>query len=503
MSWSRRDLLRAAGLSAAALALSSIPSCSAYDPGPDYLYEGAPADRQRFSHGVASGDPLTDSVILWTRIDLGDLDVLEAYVEVSETDDFAERAAATYVDATSERGGCVKIDVEGLKPGTRYYYRFRCQDQTSPVGRTQTAPKRGATSLVIGVASCSNYPAGYFHAYRHLAESNVDVIAHLGDYIYEYKGGAGERAHSPPREILTLEDYRERYAQYRTDPDLLEAHRLHPWINTWDDHESADNSFMTGANAHQPETDGDWFERLAAARQAWFEWLPAREDVAGRLYRSLGWGGLATLIVLDTRVEGREQQTREMVLVGSEDRQLLGEEQEAWLLDQIRSSKSTWKVLLQQVVMGAWGPEGDIPLNDDAWDGYPAARRRVMEAATETTGVLVLTGDVHSSWAHELALDPNTYETTGAVALEAVTPGITSGAPDTGKIVELLAAANPHIRYVDTKHRGCLIIELTPEQATATWWHVPDGGISSTEPVALTIGKQLTAASDVAAWNEV
>lgn len=499
MSWSRRDLIRLVGAGLLVSALPVVPACGP-DPGPDYVYDGPAADRERFTHGVASGDPLTDSVILWTRVDLGDEETLEAYVEVFDDESLDRRVAAAYVDATAERWGCVKVDLDGLRPGRTYFYRFRCQDRMSPVGRTRTAPSGRTRSLRLGVVSCSNYSRGYFHAYAFLAARELDVIAHLGDYIYEYgTNDSHARQHEPTDEILTLEDYRQRYAQYRTDPHLQEAHRLHPWICTWDDHESANNAWQGGAQNHQ-DGEGAWSDRKAASSQAWFEWQPVREGAEGRVYRQLSWGDLADLMVLDTRIHGRDQQSTTVDIVNDEDRQLLGADQESWLLDALGTSEARWQLLLQQVVFGRWGPDGEIPFNNDAWDGYPATRRRILEAAEPLDGVVVLTGDVHSSWATEVSFDD---EQPDPILVEAVTPGVTSEGIDVGPALDLLIENNPHIRYAQTTQRGCVTLDIDEDEAIARWWHFTDEQIAAEAPAEPTEARALRVRHGEHRWEEL
>lgn len=479
MSWTRRDLLRAAGAAAALGALPTLPACGT-DPGPDYAYDGPPADRDRFVHGVASGDPLTDSVVLWTHIDLGELESLDVYVEVHRTEALDDRIAARMLTAEAVRGGCVKVDLDGLRAGETVFYRFRCQDQTSPVGRTRTAPKGRTQALKMGVVSCSNYARGWFHVYAFLAEQDLDLIAHLGDYLYEYAVSTGQaRRHQPANELITLDDYRTRYAQYRTDADLAEAHRQHPWVLTWDDHETANNAYVDGADNHQTG-EGPWADRVASARQAWFEWMPVREGEAGRLYRQLPWGDLADLIVLDTRIEGRLAQTRDLDTVLQEDRQLLGAEQEAWAIGSLDDSRARWRIILQQVVMAPWVGVGDAPLNPDAWDGYPAARERLLQAMGDAGDVIVLTGDVHSSFASELPLDRD--DPSSSVGVEAVTPGVTSSGAEVGDLIDVLLSANPHIQFAETTRQGCVILDVGRDEATATWWHLPEDAVLSETP---------------------
>jgi len=500
MSWTRRDLLKAAAATATLPLLPLVPACGV-DPGPEYAYDGPAADRERFTHGVASGDPLTDSVILWTRVDLGDNDSLEVYVEVHDSPELDRRVGAAYVTATAERNGCVKVDLEGLKHGREYHYRFRCQDQTSPVGRTRTAPRR-PDALTLGVASCSNYSRGWFHLYRFLAEQDLDAIVHLGDYIYEYGAGGGQpRPHDPPHEILTLDDYRRRYAQYRSDADLAEAHRLHPWILTWDDHETANDGWEGGAQNHD-EGEGDWADRLSASRQAWFEWQPVREGTPGRIYRRMAWGDFADIVVLDTRIEGREKQTRNTDETTRTDRQLLGTEQESWLIDALSTSTAHWSIVAQQVVMAHWGKEDATPINGDAWDGYPETRRRVLEAARDLPGLVVLTGDVHSSFANDLPVSYDAYEAEGGVGVEAVTPGITSPGLESSGVVDLLMDNTPHILWGDTVHRGCVVIRFTEDDVTASWYHLTGEQIETEAYQEPTLAAKLRSVHGQPGWKQ-
>lgn len=505
MTWTRRDLLRAAGVLSAAAALPHVVACQG--PGPDYVYTGPPSPIDRFAHAVASGDPLVDSVILWTcvQLDAGE-DAIEAYVEVSESADFARRVAATYVEATADRGGCVKVDLSGLRPGRAYYYRFRVQDQTSPIGRTRTAPRRDTDRLRLALVSCSNYGSGWFHGYRALAaRDDLDLVLHAGDYIYEGGGGIEGRRVEPPREILSLDDYRVRYGHYRRDPDLQAVHRQHPVVATWDDHESANNAWATGADAHNPDTEGPWDDRLAAARQAWFEWLPAREGTEGVLYRRVGWGDLVDLFVLDSRIAGREEQATAGDVVADPDRQLLGSTQERWLLDGLTTSTARWKVLLQQVVFAPWVRDGARPPNPDQWDGYPAARARILDriAADGIDGVVILTGDIHSSWVFDVPRDIDAYDPrtgSGSVAVEAVTPAVTSSGADLGDIAGALGSLLPHLHYVETLLRGFVILDLDLDRALAQWWHFADGETVRPDPVEPTLAVSFRCDHGVPHW---
>ncbi len=271
------------------------------------LYEAA---RKPFYHGVASGDPLPDRVVIWTRVTPDDsLSRIVVKWEISESPDFSTLIQHDTLSTTPLKDYTVKVDVTGLQPGTFYYYRFHALNATSPAGRTKTAPVSMPDSLKFAVVSCSNWEWGYFNAYARIAEKELDAVIHLGDYIYEYGTGRyGDttigRINIPRHEIVNLKDYRTRHSLYRLDEGLRAMSAAHPLIAIWDDHEVANNSYTEGAENHQPEKEGDYATRKNAARQAYYEWLPIREGETH--YRSFSFGELAHLIMLDERLEGRE-----------------------------------------------------------------------------------------------------------------------------------------------------------------------------------------------------
>jgi len=458
-------------------------SSSGGDDGlPHYEYDGEPGPEGLFSHGVASGDPLLDAVILWTRLTPDEDGAVEAFFEVALDPEFDMRVAADYIDSVPDRDHTIKLDVEGLSPGTTYYYRFFSLGRESAIGRTRTAPDGAVDRLRVAVCSCASLAHGYFHSYRRVAErTDLDVVIHLGDYIYEY--GTGEygelREYEPATEIVSLGDYRTRYAQYRRESDLQEMHRQHPMVAVWDDHESADNSYRDGAGNHQPMTEGEWEDRKAAAYQAYAEWMPFREGAQGVIYRSLPYGDLMHLIMLDTRIVGRDEQPDDLTdpeLLDDPDRQLLGMEQEAWMVDQVSNSTAQWKLIGQQVVM-AEVILGEGPFNADQWDGYRAARSRFYDLAGSTDNVVVLTGDIHSSWAFDLAVDPaGTYDPddgSGSVGVEFVVPAVSSPGFPLNAAPALLAT-NPHLRWIDIRERGYLILDVDTDRVQASWWFVED-----------------------------
>jgi alkaline phosphatase D len=462
---------------------TSSSSTTGSDGLPTYEYDGEPGPEDLFQHGVASGDPLTDAVILWSRVTGAPEGTVEAFFEVALDPEFTDRVAADYIETTSDRDWTIKLDVTGLAAGTTYYYRFYCLGRTSPIGRTRTAGT-DVSRLRLAVMSCSSLAHGYFHAYRAVSlRADLDLVVHLGDYIYEY--GTGEygdvRPYEPATETLTLADYRARYSQYRRDPDLLECHRQHPFVATWDDHEIADDAYDGGAGNHDPATEGAWGDRKAAATQAYFEWMPLREGDEGVVYRSLAFGGLVQLIMLDTRHAGREQQVASAFdeeALADPMRQLLGSGQEAWLATEL-AKPAQWKLIGQQVMLSQLRL-GENPLNLDQWDGYPAARQRLLDMLREhsPTNAVILTGDIHSSWAFEVADDPFSADYdpvtgAGAVAVEFVAPSITSpGFPS--DTADVFMETHPHLKWGNLVDHGYVLLDVTPERLQASWWIVAD-----------------------------
>jgi alkaline phosphatase D len=446
----------------------------------EYSHEGAVGPETLFSHGVASGDPLPDRVILWTRVSPESEGETDVFWEIALDPEFTQRLNAGWASTSAEVDFTVKVDATGLVAGRTHYYRFWLEGRSSPIGRTKTAPLDGVRHLRFGVVSCSSFAHGYFHVYERLAaRPDLDAVLHLGDYIYEYgaDGYGGVRQYEPAHEIVTLEDYRTRYSQYRRDEQLQEVHRQHPFVCVWDDHESANDSWMGGAQNHQPDTEGDWEERKAAAQQAYAEWMPIRTDSPEVIYRRLRYGDLAELFMLDTRLVGRDEQ-----LSGgaedSEERSLLGFEQEAWLEEGLVSTTSQWKLLGQQVMMAPLQLSGN-PINLDQWDGYDAARERLL-GFIEGEGiddVVVLTGDIHTSWASDIPSNSSGYsrpDMTGSIVTEFVTPAVTSpGIPGVSEsLINPLRPSFPHIQYVELSHRGYIVLDVTSERVQADWYHV-------------------------------
>lgn len=370
----RRDFLKAsaAGFGAAVLSTSLI-GCSSDTREPLPL-----PYRVQFLHGVASGDPATDAIILWTRVS-ADAATVPVSWQLAQDKDFKQIVRSGDTSTSAQSDYTVKIDVRDLNAGTEYYFRFRAGTVTSAVGRAKTLPAAGVNAVKLAVFSCSNYPAGYFHVYAKAAEiTNLDAVIHLGDYIYEYgaDGYASENAAAlgrqsqPATEILSLADYRTRYSQYRTDSALQQLHAAAPFIAVWDDHEITNDTWRDGAENHQPD-EGDFTQRKQAALKAYFEWMPIRPAAANdelTIYRQFEFGDLVNLMMLDTRVIGRDEQlsyasytdpvsgqldsARFSADLMQANRTLLGNEQLQWLLDKLSQSEARWQLLGQQVLMG-------------------------------------------------------------------------------------------------------------------------------------------------------
>jgi alkaline phosphatase D len=443
-------------------------------------------ERDPFTLGVASGDPLPTAVILWTRLapDLADPtgsggmgpDDVEVLWEVATDEAFDDVVASGIEPAAAQFGHSVHVDAQDLEPDARYWYRFRIGSYTSPVGRTRTAPAEGAAvdQLTLAFASCQLRTAGRWTAYPHLVDDEPDLVLFLGDYIYEYPGGEGELAISLDAEPATLGDYRVLYGDYKRDAGLQAAHAIAPWVVTWDDHE-VENNYA----ADVPEQDADapgFAERRRAAYQAYWEHQPIRiappDDDGMELHRTVRWGSLADLFVLDGRqyrddqVCGDEIPTSRAACpeIDDEDASMLGAEQEAWLLDGLTASEATWKVLAQQTVMKAL-VLGDLVLNVDQWDGYPAARRRLLETirTEELDNVMVLTGDIHAGGAADLRY-PDAAAEGEVVAHELVATSISS--PGFGDLIGGLDLTPLGLVYANFSDHGYARCTITPQRWT-------------------------------------
>jgi alkaline phosphatase D len=462
-----------------------------------------------FRHGVASGDPLPDAVVLWTRVSdaRGEVDVRW---RVARDEALRDVVAQGTTRATPDGDWTVRTDVRDLEASATYWYGFTAGGVDSPIGRTRTAPTGATARLRLGVTSCASWPAGYFTAYAGLAARDLDAVVHLGDYIYEHtaspQGRAPLRRHDPEGAVRDLAGYRARHAQYRSDADLQTLHAAHPVIAIWDDHDFAGDAWRDGAAAHDDARHGPWPLRRDAAARAYREWLPLRLPDPGeplRIYRRLTFGDLADLVLLDTRVIGREEPpargARPVATVPRRDRSLLGDAQRAWLRAELGGSTARWRLLGNQVMLsplraldvpGALEPllrplglvAGGIGVNPGQWDSYPGERAALLEflRAGAIGNVVVLTGDLHSSWAAEVTLDPR--DDGAAPAVEFVTPAVTSDSfaatvfPSVPRAVplfeRLIRWMNPHVRYLDTTAHGYLTVDVVPERLQVDYWHV-------------------------------
>ncbi|MDT0201036.1 alkaline phosphatase D family protein [Nocardioides sp. AE5] len=508
---------------------------------PQAVAEGAP-----FVHGVASGDPLPDGVVLWTRVTpsveavpgSGVGPAVAVTWQVSRDQAFSQVVASGQVTATAERDHTVHVDVRGLAPHTTYWYRFSALGATSRTGRTRTSPApASSTPIRFGVVSCANYDWGWFAPYRFLAQrKDLDAVLHLGDYVYEYAPGgviadypANPRNADPLHECITLGDYRTRHGCYKLEANLQALHAAHPMIAVWDDHEIANDTWREGAENHDPQTEGEWATRADAGRRAFLEWLPIRHtdpDDWARINRRVQFGKTVDLWMLDER-RFRSEAPKSLLLgygylgKGSSDPEatMIGSEQEHWLISGISASTSRWKVLGNQVpffpqqllgnvpgqVTDLLGPQLSQMFADpiaqiyvEDWNGFLAQHRRLVEGMAGVDGVVILTGDVHESFAAEIPRRTNHYLLDRkAVAVEFITPGVASPSvatminqvvPGVGNVLDTVlttnnALANPWVKYSEGFSTGCMVVDFTTQRVQADWFHVddmadPDSGLT-------------------------
>ncbi|TOP34580.1 alkaline phosphatase D family protein [Vibrio parahaemolyticus] len=531
MSLSRRDFMKVVSSTAVATGLIGCGS------------DDNESVAVSFEHGVASGDPTQTQVIIWTRVTTA-----ASYVDVSwqvaSDMEFSNVVQSGVFTTDTGRDFTVKVDVQNLNANSQYYYRFIAGEMMSEVGQTQTLPEDGVEKASMAVVSCANYPAGYFHVYREILnqheQSPFDVVLHLGDYIYEYGAGgyASEdaaalgREPSKGAECITLDDYRKRYAQYRQDADLQALHAKLPMIAVWDDHELANDTWKNGAENHQDD-EGSFIDRRAAAAAAWTEWLPVRENTFSNMliYRQFSFGNLVNLMMLDTRLVGRDKpldyfslNAPTMEAIGglvaqsrSADRELLGTEQLAWLMNEFNTHDAKWNVLGQQVLMSRMelpssvmtamfqlftsteekkteallavntaitgylaDPSADpisLPYNLDAWDGYYVEREKVYQLAKASSGNFVcLAGDTHNAWASELKDVSN-----NPIGVEFATSSVSSPGLEEYLALDPVAIAQmeytlPHLvselQWADIKQRGFMRVTFTADAAQSTWYSV-------------------------------
>jgi alkaline phosphatase D len=493
--------------------------------------ETGDAGRTIFRHGVASGDPDQQSVVLWTRVTT-DAENESVQWAIASDPEFRSIVGQGEAVASSERDHTLKIVAEGLEPGATYYYHFTTTGETSPVGRTKTLPTGPVERWGIALASCSNYPFGYFNAYDAIAKDEaVDLVLHTGDYIYEY--GADEwgdqtgkvlnRRHDPPHEIVTLDDYRRRHAQYKSDAGSRAMLAAHPLIAFWDDHETTNNPWTGGAGNHEPETEGDWTARRDASLKAYFEWMPIRDPAPGQAlheyWRTYSFGDLATLITLETRhtargkqveypdfdaaFQARDDRDRFMTeVMGDPSRKMLSAAMEEHLRAGLAASVEAgqpWRLIGNASPMARMPipdliksgieraeipPDGEyliplgqwnLPWYSDTWDGYAAAREAFYQLAREAGAqdLLVLTGDSHSFWANQLF-----NEAGEPLGVEVGTAGISSPSDliDAGfnpevvpRIDAVFAEGMDEVRWTDSMHQGYVRVVLSPNAADVTY----------------------------------
>jgi len=480
-----------------------------------------------FQHGVASGDPLADRVMLWTRVTASSPGVLSVDWEVSSDAAFGVVLLRGSASTGPDRDYTVKVDAVGLQAGSIYYYRFYRGQEPSPTGRTRTLPAGNVAQVRLGVMSCSNFPAGYFNVCAEAAKrTDLDAVLHLGDYIYEY-GPLGyasllaiavDRESVPTHETLTLADYRQRHAQYKTDADLRTLHATLPMIAVWDDHDLANNAWSGGAGNHDEATEGSYAARRAAAVQAYHEWLPTRQPDPSnplKIYRSFDFGNLASLHMLDTRLIARDKQVGLIdYLNGAADaptRQLIGTEQFDWLAARMSASTATWQVLGQQVLMArmeipltvandfsvekltdflaaqatpaalrsseqsALVEQRRVPYNLDAWDGYPAARENVLALArSQGKNLISLAGDTHNAWASNLTDAAGRRVGVEFACASVSSPGFERLLPliSNDLLADGFLKMVRDLRFAETSHRGYVVLTLTPSEARADWVEV-------------------------------
>lgn len=436
-----------------------------------------------FYHGVASGDPTPNAVIIWTRVTPEVAGTVNGTWRVALDTNFTSIIQSGIFSADSVRDYCVKIDVTGLQPNTWYFYEFTALGRNSLTGRTKTAPVSGMEQLRFAFVSCSNYPTGYFNSYDRIKERNdVDAVLHLGDYIYESGGGGGVRTDQLPNyEIIKLSDYRQRYSSYRLDPACRKLHQQYPFITVWDDHETANNSYTDGSNNHTPATEGPWGLRKAAGQQANDEWMPTRLPELGnpnKIWRKISYGNLADIFMLDTRLYDRSLQSAN---TNDTTRHIVGNEQLQWLKTELMNSTAKWKILGQQVMMGQLTPLG-LLVNNDQWDGYSVDRKKLYDIILNNNikNVITLTGDIHTAWAMDLPYNtnPGTYNATtgaGSVGVEFVCTSVTSSSSPVplDPIYPLISTLLPHIKYVDLHKKGYGILDLKDTIAQGNFYSVP------------------------------
>ena len=443
---------------------------------------GEPIGDDPFGLGVASGDPDDRSVVLWTWVDRPP--ERELLVEVAADEAFTAIVQRAPVDATADTGMTGRAIATGLRPDTVYWYRFAMDGHVTAPARTRTAPSTGVVpdvELRVAHLSCMRRSSGYWTALDDVVTTSPDLVVHCGDYVYESDGGSVRPDDTPPP--VTLDEYRELWRRYKADASLQAAHAVAPWLMVWDDHEVANNYQGVDPNDGPPSPAFD--EQRAAAYRAWWEFTPTR--VAPRtgnslaIHRTVDWGGLTRFVLLDTRQYRDDQPCGEDLGPRCEETgsiSMLGADQEAWFADVAPSHDAVWTSVVQQVVVHQWRFLGGNSLwNLDQWDGCTGARDRLLDVLAGSAPPVVLTGDVHSSWASDLRADFD-VEDSDAVGVEFVAPGVSSDVPSqlrgAGSLVEL---SSPHIRWSETRRRGWVLHTISAEEWTAEYRLVEDASV--------------------------
>ena len=508
----RRQFLQLAGFAAASAASLSLPRSVWSQTDTSHKFQSNP-----FTLGVASGSPTHDSVVLWTRLVESGLDSRPVTVrwEVADDDKFSRISQSGQHLATADLGHSVHVELQNLQPDRWYFYRFMAGDAISSIGKTRTFPKAGASAdkLKIAYASCQRWEAGYFTAYKHMLAEKLDAVLFLGDYIYEYPGNPVSAVRLPSSTsslgfVLTLDDYRSRYAQYKSDVDLQAMHAACPWLLTWDDHEvQNDYASLTAGDSGIADifsNPADFAMRRAAAYQAYYENMPIRastltKSMAGmtsgaemRIYQRVDVGQLASFYMLDTRQYRDRQLCSKDGKLGASvvnpaicadwlnpKRTLLGAKQEQWLNSEFETAKhrgSTWQVMAQSTLFGSRdnNPGKEQGFFNDGWDGYAPARKRLTDAMQKhaVQNPVMLGGDVHENWVGCLKADYSqtaAAQAAPAIGVEFCGTSITSSASSSAveKTPERLAE-NPHFVFADAKRRGYGVVEFTPKQLTTS-----------------------------------
>ena len=503
----RRQAIKITSVGAIGLSASISSSCS--------------KNTYSFNHGVASGDPLEDRVILWTRVTPQQAGPVEVILEVSENKNFSKVAYSKKLNTSSLSDYTIKYDFlakQYCNSDNGFFYRFRAGNSVSETGRSKTFSKN-IKSAKIAIFSCSNFPAGYFNAYQAAAEKNdLDLWLHLGDYLYEYPMGgyATEnaeklgRAPIPIHEMITLSDYRQRHAQYKLDQGSIALHKHAPLIAVWDDHEFSNDAWKRGAENHSEDgSEGDFYARRSAAIKAYYEWMPIREQQnKRRIFRDFKIGKLMHLIMLDTRQFGRDKQIQPKDYLSksgfyqakfyndlnSEYRELLGAEQFSWIEEKILNSNAAWTIFGQQVLMTKLKfPDISktlkaeeipdflkpylkllglgIPSNLDAWDGYPAARNKLYKLMKNAKKKFIsLAGDTHNSWVSELENQSGKKVGVELGAPSVTSPGITDVLNlDENNFVDSIVKLNKELQWMNPSNRGYLFLDCTDSKIIASF----------------------------------